>query len=69
MTAALVTELLGTLPIVAIENVAAEVCPQCGERTYDPATAQWLLQLAATARASAIAGSRQQVVIFDAAAL
>ena len=50
---------------VAVENVPADVCRQCGERYYSPGTTKRLLSLTEEARRGAVAGSPAQVLVFD----
>ena len=50
---------------VAVENVPADVCRQCGERYYSPDTTRRLLSLTEEARRGAVAGSTMQLLVFD----
>ena len=50
---------------LAIENVPAEVCHQCGERYYSPEVTQRLLDLTKEAKSHLMAGRRAEVIICD----
>jgi YgiT-type zinc finger domain-containing protein len=63
---AVVTDLFSEAGVyVAVENVPADVCQQCGERYYAPDVTDRLLQLTAEARQCATPGSRAQVTVHD----
>jgi len=50
---------------LAIENVPAEVCQQCGERYYSPEVTQRLLDLTKEAQSHLLIGPKAKVVIWD----
>lgn len=50
---------------VAVENVPADVCRQCGEHYYGPEVTRRLTELTARARRAGIAGSKAQVLVYD----
>ena len=50
---------------VAVENVPADVCQQCGERYYAPDVTRRLTALTEQARRAATQGSRAHVVVYD----
>lgn len=61
---AIVTDLhAGGGAYVAIENVPAGVCRQCGERYYSAFVTQRLLELTRAAHGSVAAGSRAQFIV------
>lgn len=50
---------------LAVENVPADVCGQCGERYYSSDVTQRLLDITKRAKSSATPGKRAEFTIYD----